>query len=101
LLVDCMLSTRPLIGQGHEYWWTHMLLRFFTPCEPHQRSPIRYHIHAVLIQDTDEPLSQFNVSLYHTLREGNQCADFFAKLEAPQISISWLCFSSRRHSWSS
>jgi ribonuclease HI len=39
-----------------------------------------YHIHAVLIQNIKELLSQTNVSLYHTLREGNQCADFFAKL---------------------
>jgi hypothetical protein len=36
----------------------------------------------VLIQDIKELISQPNVSLYHTLREGNQCADFFAKLEA-------------------
>jgi hypothetical protein len=35
-----------------------------------------------LIQDIKELLSQTNVSLYHTLREGNQCADFFAKLGA-------------------
>jgi ribonuclease HI len=43
---------------------------------------VRYHIHAVLIQDIKELLSQTNVSLFHTLREGNQCADFFAKLGA-------------------
>jgi ribonuclease HI len=43
---------------------------------------VRYHIHAVLIQDINELLSQTNVSLYHTLREGNQCANFFAKLGA-------------------
>jgi hypothetical protein len=36
----------------------------------------------VLIQDKKELLSQTNVSLHHTLREGNQCADFFAKLGA-------------------
>jgi hypothetical protein len=36
----------------------------------------------VLIQDIKELLSQTNVSLHHTLREGNQCADFFAKLGA-------------------
>jgi hypothetical protein len=36
----------------------------------------------VLIQDIKELLSQANVSLHHTLREGNQCADFFAKLGA-------------------
>ncbi|CAJ2628075.1 N-hydroxycinnamoyl/benzoyltransferase [Trifolium pratense] len=43
---------------------------------------VKYHIHAVLIQDIKELLSQPNVSLYHTLREDNQCADFFAKLGA-------------------
>jgi hypothetical protein len=41
---------------------------------------VRYHIHVVLIQDIKELLSQTNVSLYHTLREGNQCANFFDKL---------------------
>jgi hypothetical protein len=43
---------------------------------------VKYHIHAVLIQDINELISQTNVSLHHTRREGNQCADFFAKLEA-------------------
>jgi ribonuclease HI len=43
---------------------------------------VRYHIHAVLIQDINELLSQPNVSLYHTLRERNQGADFFAKFGA-------------------
>lgn len=43
---------------------------------------VRYHIHDVLIQDIKELLSQTNVSLYHTLREGNQCVDFYAKLGA-------------------
>ncbi|GAU50506.1 hypothetical protein TSUD_409810 [Trifolium subterraneum] len=40
---------------------------------------LKYHVHAVLIQDIKELLSNINVSLCHTLREGNQCADFFAK----------------------
>jgi hypothetical protein len=39
----------------------------------------------VLIQDIKELFSQSNVSLHHTLREGNQCADFFAKLGAISI----------------
>ncbi|GAU35593.1 hypothetical protein TSUD_295290 [Trifolium subterraneum] len=43
---------------------------------------VRYHIHAVLIQDIKELVSQSNVSHHHTLRVGNQCVDFFAKLEA-------------------
>jgi hypothetical protein len=53
---------------------------------------VRYHIHTVLIQDIKEPLSQTNVSLYHTLREKNQCADFFAKLWRPQMPVFWLIF---------
>ncbi|GAU16633.1 hypothetical protein TSUD_325830 [Trifolium subterraneum] len=43
---------------------------------------VSYHIHAVLIPDINESLSQINVSLNHTLTEGNQCADLFAKLKA-------------------
>jgi ribonuclease HI len=43
---------------------------------------IKYLIHVVLIQDINELLFQINFSLYHTLRERNQYADFFAKLEA-------------------
>jgi hypothetical protein len=35
-----------------------------------------------LIQDIKELFLQTNVSLYHTLREGNQYADFFVKLGA-------------------
>ena len=45
-------------------------------------SSSKYHIHAVLIQDIKDMLAQVNVSLHHTLREGNQCADYFAKLGA-------------------
>jgi hypothetical protein len=33
-----------------------------------------------LIQYIKKLLSQTNISLCHTLREGNQCADFFFKL---------------------
>jgi hypothetical protein len=44
--------------------------------------PVKYHIYAVLIQDIKELISQTNGTLHHTLREGNQCADFFAKLGA-------------------
>jgi len=42
----------------------------------------KFHLHAVLIQDIKDKVSQLNYSLHHTLREGNQCADFFAKLGA-------------------
>jgi len=44
--------------------------------------PMRFHTYAVLIQDIKELLEQRNVMIHHTLREGNQCADFFAKLGA-------------------
>jgi hypothetical protein len=43
---------------------------------------VKYHIHAVLIEDIKELLSHTDVSLYHTLTEGNQCADLFVKLGA-------------------
>ncbi|MCI54252.1 replication protein A1-like protein, partial [Trifolium medium] len=42
----------------------------------------KYHVHAVLIQDIKELISQSNVTLQHTLKEGNQCADFLAILGA-------------------
>jgi len=42
----------------------------------------RYHVHAVLIQDIKDKLSELNCSLHHTLREGNQCVDYFAKFGA-------------------
>ncbi|MCI44059.1 replication protein A1-like protein, partial [Trifolium medium] len=43
---------------------------------------VKYHIHAVFILDIKELTSQNNASLCHTFREGNQCANFFAKLGA-------------------
>jgi ribonuclease HI len=42
---------------------------------------VKYHVHAVLIQDIKEFISQRNVTLCHTFRERNQCVDFLAKLE--------------------
>ena len=41
-----------------------------------------YHAYAVLIQDIKDLLSTRNFSIHHCLREGNQCADFLAKLGA-------------------
>ncbi|GAU40372.1 hypothetical protein TSUD_319840 [Trifolium subterraneum] len=43
---------------------------------------VKYQNHVVLIQDMNELIFQNNVSLCHTLREGNQCVDFFAKFGA-------------------
>jgi hypothetical protein len=42
-------------------------------------NPSRFHVHAVLIQDIKVLLSQANYRIFHTLREGNHCADFLAK----------------------
>ena len=41
-----------------------------------------YHAYAVLIQDIKYMLLITNFTIYHCLREGNQCADFMAKLGA-------------------
>jgi hypothetical protein len=48
---------------------------------------IKFHIHVVLIQNIKELFSQTNVSLHHTLREGNQCADFFASLHKKIVYV--------------
>ncbi|XP_024634721.1 uncharacterized protein [Medicago truncatula] len=42
----------------------------------------RFHIYVVLIQDIKDMLDNRNYFLQHTLREGNQCADYLAKLGA-------------------
>ncbi|XP_024636248.1 uncharacterized protein [Medicago truncatula] len=42
--------------------------------------PMKYHVHVVLIQDIKDLLEQNNIIVCHTLREGNQCADFMVKL---------------------
>jgi len=42
----------------------------------------KFHVYAVLIQDIKDLLELTNVTVCHTLRKGNQCADFMAKLEA-------------------
>jgi hypothetical protein len=50
---------------------------------------VRYHIHAILIQNIKELLFQTNVFLYHTLRERNKCVDFLAKL-GPSSDVGFL-----------
>ena len=47
----------------------------------------KFHVYVVLIHEIKTLLSQANVSLRHTLREGNQCADFLAKLGASSDEI--------------
>ncbi|XP_024634787.1 uncharacterized protein [Medicago truncatula] len=41
-----------------------------------------YHVYAVLIQNIKDLLNSRNYSIHHSLREGNHCADFMAKLGA-------------------
>jgi len=49
---------------------------------------VKYHVYVVLIQDIKELLLKKNVTICHTLKEENQCANFLAKLELPQTTIS-------------
>jgi len=46
---------------------------------------MKFHNYAVLIQDIKELFDHVNVTICHTLREGNQCADFLAKLGASSV----------------
>ncbi|XP_024634605.1 uncharacterized protein [Medicago truncatula] len=46
-----------------------------------------YHVYAVLIQDIKDLLSVHNFSVHHCLREGNQCADYLAKLGASSNEV--------------
>jgi len=48
----------------------------------------KYHVYTVLIQDMKELLHQVNVTICHTLREGNQCADFSQSFEFLRMLIS-------------
>jgi len=41
-----------------------------------------YHVYAVLVQDIKDLLTTSNFSIHHTLREGNQSANFMTKLGA-------------------
>ena len=41
-----------------------------------------FHVYAVLIQNAKDLIEQSNIIVCHPLREGNQCANFLAKLEA-------------------
>jgi len=64
--------------------------------------PMKFHTYALLIQDIKEFIDQINVTICHTLREGKQCVDVLAKLEAfSNIDFLHSCFTSRRPSKSS
>lgn len=54
---------------------------------------MRFHVYVVLIQDIKELLKQGNVTMNHTLCEGNQCADFMVKLGASS-NFKFLCHES-------
>ena len=41
-----------------------------------------FHVYVVLIQDIKDLLNSRNYYIHHSLREGNHCADFMAKLGA-------------------
>jgi len=46
-----------------------------------------FHVYAVLIQNIKDLFSSRNFSLHHSLREGNQCADFLANLGASNDEV--------------
>jgi ribonuclease HI len=48
---------------------------------------LKFHIYAVLLQDIKDLLRNRNFTLHHTLREGNYCADFLAKLGASSEDV--------------
>lgn len=54
---------------------------------------MKFHIYAVLIQEIKELMTQMNVTVCHTLCEGNQCADFMAKVGA-SLNMNFLLHAS-------
>jgi len=46
-----------------------------------------YHIYAVLLQDIKDLLGIRNFTLHHTLREGNRCVDYMAKMGASSKDV--------------
>jgi ribonuclease HI len=72
------LSMASDLGYAHLACYSDSMLVINTIKEGYSK----YHVYAVLIHEIQELLSHENVSLHHTLREGNQCADFLAKLGA-------------------
>jgi len=46
----------------------------------------KYHAYVVLVQDIKDAMGSRNFIIQHILREGNQCADFIAKLGASSNS---------------
>jgi hypothetical protein len=87
-----LIKLKRSIWIWHVNWWTCLL---FWLCINLIKGPqVKYIIHVVLIQNINELLSQNNISLCHTLREGNQCVNFFAKLGASSyVDLSTHAFS--------
>jgi len=54
---------------------------------------LKFHVYAVLIQDIKELMEQTHATISHTLMEGNQCADFMAKLGASS-NFELICHNS-------
>jgi len=48
---------------------------------------MKFHVYATLIQDIKDLIIQSNTSILHTLRDGNNCADFLAKKRTASDSV--------------
>jgi len=77
------LTTVKNIGFAPVACYTDSILAIHTIKE----ASSKFHVNAVLIHAIQELLSQENVTLHHTLCEGNQCADFLAKLGASSDDV--------------
>jgi len=54
---------------------------------------LKFHVYAVLIQDVKDLIEQNNIIVFHTLRDGNHCADFMINLGA-SLDVELLCHAS-------
>jgi len=48
---------------------------------------MKFHVYATLIQDIKDLIIHNNTSILHTLREGDNCADFLTKMGAASGSV--------------
>lgn len=46
----------------------------------------KFHAYAVIVQDIKDTIASRSFTIQHTLREGNHCADYMAKLGASSNS---------------
>jgi len=56
----------------------------------------KFHAYAMLVQDMKDIIAVRNFSIHHTLREGNQCVNYMAKLGATS-HIDFYAHSSPPH----